>query len=168
MKIVITSNITKVAARYRRMARALPGIVDRALRDLVEDEAIPLFGNTVRTWQKQPTFTPQQTARGWAVKVEPILPWAYVDRGTRPHVITARNAPMLVFRYPYRAATTPNMITARAARVGNNWARKLSVHHPGNEARNFTNIIMRRMQQRAANRVRAALNEASYGAGQGL
>lgn len=167
MKIVLQSNITKVSQRYQRIARNLPGIVDAAIQSLARDEGIPLFQNTTRTWQHKPTFETIKQPRGWAIKTtDQIYNW--VDQGTRPHTITAKNVPFLVFRYPYRSATVPNVISSRAAARGNNWARKRSVQHPGTEARNFTDIIIRRLQQRAANRVRQALNDASYGAGAGL
>ncbi len=167
MKIVLQSNITKVAARYQRMSRNMPGIVDAAIQSLARDEGIPLFQNTTKTWQHKPTFETVKQPRGWAIKTSDQV-YNWVDQGTKPHIITAKNVPFLLFRYPYKSATVPNVISARAAARGNNWARKRSVHHPGTEARNFTDIIMRRLQQRAANRVRQALNDASYGAGVGL
>lgn len=168
MKIVVTSNTTKVAARYRRMARNLPGVVQQALGDLVRDEAVPQFQSTARTWTRQPKFEPVQTDRGWAVKVDPVLPWSYVDQGTRPHIITARNAPLLRFTGPYHAKTKVGVIASYKGGRGNVWVSKRRVKHPGIEARNFRDIIMRRMQQHAASRVRDALNQASYGAGVGL
>lgn len=168
MKVVVTSNTTKIAARYHRMARNLPGIVDNAIKSLVESDAIPLFENTVRTWTHKPTFAPMQTQRGWAVKVDPVLPFAYVDQGTKPHIIEARHAPLLRFKVPYRAKTKVNVIASYKGARGNQWVSKRRVQHPGTEARNFRDIIMRRIQARMANHVRDELNRASYGAGMGL
>lgn len=159
MKTVITSNITKVAARYRRMARNLPGVVNNAIKSLVTDEAVPLFEATVNTWQRQPTFTPSQTPRGWAVQVAPEYPYGWVNRGTRIRYATMSK--------DWRSKTKPNVIASYAGR-----GRLLFVSRkrprPGIVARNFSTIVMTRIQARAANRVREALNEASYGAGQGL
>jgi hypothetical protein len=168
MKVVVTSNVTQVSARYRGMARKMPNIVDRAMRDLVELEAVPLFQNTVRTWKHKPTFAPIETPRGWSVKVAPALPWGYVDQGTPPHVITARRAMLLRFTGPYHAKTKVNVIASYQGGRGRVWVSKRSVQHPGIEARNFRDIIMRRMQARAANKVREALNQASYGMGTGI
>lgn len=168
MKIVVTSNITKVAQRYRNMARNMPGIVDRAIHDLVAQEAIPLFQKTTDTWTHKPAFTSQQTARGWMVNVNPVFPYTWVDEGTKPHVIKAKNVPLLRFTGPYHAKTKVNVIASYKGGRGRVWVSKRLVHHPGTEARNFRDIIMKRMQQRAANKVRQALNEASYGAGSGL
>lgn len=168
MKVVVTSNSTKIAARYRRMARNMPGLVQRAVHDLVQGEAVPLFQNTTRTWTQQPTFEPTQTAMGWAVKVTPEYPYAWVNAGTRPHVIEAKHAILLRFTGPYHAKTKVNVIGSYKGGRGRVWVSKKRVNHPGTEARNFSDIIMRRIQTRAAGYVRDKLNEASYGAGLGL
>lgn len=168
MKIVVTSNTTKIAARYRAMARNHGGIVRQAIGDLVREEALPLFQATTRTWVHQPTFEAMTTDRGWAVKVDPVNPYGWVDRGTPPHIIEAKNAINLVFAGPYHAKTKPNVISSYQGGRGKIWTAKKRVNHPGTEARNFTDIIMRRIQARAANAVREALNQASYGSGAGL
>ena len=159
MKIVVTSNTSKIAQRYRNMARNMPGIVDKAIHDLVAQEAIPLFQKTTDTWMHKPAFTPQQTARGWMVQVEPAFPYQWVNKGTRVRYATMSR--------DWKSKTKPNVISSfRGA------GRMLFVSrkrpHPGIEARNFQDIIMRRIQARAANKVRQSLNEASYGAGMGL
>lgn len=168
MKVVVTSNTTKIAARYRRMARNMPGIVQQAVHDLVQREAVPLFQNTTRTWTNQPTFETTQTAMGWAVKVTPEYPYAWVNAGTRPHVIEAKHAMLLRFSGPYHAKTKVNVIGSFKGGRGNKWTSKKRVNHPGVEARNFSDIIMKRIQTRAAGAVRDALNQASYGVGQGI
>lgn len=159
MKTVVTSNITKVAARYRRMARNLPGVVNRAMGDLVQREAVPLFEKTVRTWRSIPQFTATQTARGWAVGVDPVFPYGWINKGTRIRYATMSK--------DWRSKTKVGVVSSFAGR-----GRMLFVSRkrprPGIQARNFSDIIMRRMQTRAASAVRDALNQASYGAGIGL
>lgn len=168
MKSIVTSNISKVSARYKRMARNLPGVIDKATKALVEDEALPLFDKTVRTWQRQPRFLTRKTARGYGVEADPLFPFAYVNRGTKPHIIEARNVMLLRFTGPYHAKTKPNVIASYKGGRGNVWVSKRLVHHPGVEARNFSEIILRRVQARAKDRIRQALNDASYGAGMGI
>lgn len=168
MKTVITSNTSKVSARFRNMARNLPGVVNNAIRDLVVDEALPQFEKTVETWKERPRFSEVKTARGWGVSVDPVLPWSYVDRGTRAHIIEARNAPLLRFTVPSKAKTRPNVIASYIGSRGNQWVSKKRVHHPGIEARNFRDIILKRVQAKAANRIRDELKRTSYGAGMGL
>lgn len=168
MKTQITSNIGKVSERYRRMARNLPGVIDKATKALVEDEALPLFEKTVQTWGHQPRFYARKVYHGYGVEVDPLQPFEYVNRGTKPHIIEARNAPLLRFTTPFRAKTKPNVIASYAGSRGTSWVSKRRVHHPGAKARNFTDIIMRRVQARAVNKMRQALSEASYGAGVGI
>jgi hypothetical protein len=168
VKTQITSNISKVSARYKRMARNLPGVIDKATRDLVEDEALPLFEKTVRTWQRAPRFMTRKAYHGYGVTVDPLFPFAYVNQGTKPHVIEARNVPLLRFTVPSKAKTRPGVIASYAGSRGSQWVSKRRVQHPGIQARNFTDIIMRRVQARAADRMRRALSEASYGAGVGI
>lgn len=167
-KSVVTSNTSQISARYKRMARNLPGVIDRAVHDLVEDEALPLFEKTTQTWQRRPRFTTLKRARGYGVRVDPLFPFAYVDRGTKPHPIEARNAPLLRFTVPSRAKTRVNVITSYRGSRGNQWVSKRRVQHPGIEARNFSDIILKRVQARAAGRVRKALSDASYGSGTGI
>jgi hypothetical protein len=159
MKTQITSNIGKVSARYKKMARNLPGVIDKATRDLVVDEAIPLFQNTVRTWQRQPRFVTRKVYHGYGVEVDPDKPWDWINQGTRVRYATMSK--------DWRSKTKPNVIASY-----NGAGRVLFVSRkhprPGIQARNFTDIIMKRVQARAANRMRAALNEASYGAGVGI
>lgn len=168
MKVVITSNTTKIAQRYRNMARHMPGLVNQAVHDLVQTEAVPLFGKTTATWEHKPTFEAMQTARGWAVKVTPEYPYAWVNHGAKPHIIEAHHAKLLRFTGPYHAKTKVNVIGSYKGGRGKVWVSKRRVHHPGIEARNFSDIIMKRIQARMAGYVRDRLNQASYGAGQGL
>ncbi len=150
------------------MARNMPGLMHQAIHDLVQAEAIPQFGKTVATWDKRPTFEPTETSRGWAVKVNPVYPYAWVNEGTSPHIIEAKHALLLRFSGPYRAKTKVNVISSYKGGRGNKWTSKRRVKHPGNMPRNFSDIIMTRIQARAAGYVRDKLNQASYGAGQGL
>src|SRR5512142_3112017 len=97
MKVVVTSNSTKIAQRYRNMARHLPGLVDQAVHDLVQTEAVPLFGKTAATWEHTPTLEAVQSARGCGVKATPGYPYACVNGGTKPHIIEAKHAKLLRF-----------------------------------------------------------------------
>lgn len=167
-KSIVTSNTSQVSARFKRMARNLPGVVDKSIHDLVEDEALPLFEKTTATWNDKPEFLVVKTARGYGVRVEPQYPWDYVNKGTRAHPIEARNVPLLRFTGPYHAKTKVNVISSYHGGRGRVWVSKRMVQHPGIEARNFSDIILKRVQARAANRVRKDLSDASYGAGTGI
>jgi hypothetical protein len=162
---VITSNLPKLSQAHQRNARRLPEALERGFDELAA-ESIGLYRKTTRTWKHQPRFYPVRTARGVTVNTDSQI-YGWVDYGTKPHIIEARNAPMLIFRYPYRAATKPRVIGSINARYGKNWARKFRVNHPGTKPRHFTDEITKRMQKRAANVMRkqllAAINVEAVG-----
>jgi hypothetical protein len=157
-KKVITGNLTKVSARYQRIARKMPQAVQRGF-EVLADEAIAMHYKTTRTWKKEhPKFYWKHTAHGIAIMTDSQI-YQWVDAGTKPHIIRAVNAPMLSFRYPYKSATKPRVIGSTNASVGKNWARKFEVHHPGTKPRHFTDEIATRVQKRAANVMRAELDK---------
>ena len=165
--LTITSNSTKVSARYRRIARKLPGALDDGVHELAQ-EALGLYQKTTATWKRQPTFEAQHRSTGrWTVGTDDRI-YGWVDQGTRPHIITARNALVLRFTVPFTAKTKPRHITSYAGSRGNQWVSKRSVQHPGTQARHFSKTIHDRVQQRAANKLRAKLLEATSGPGVGL
>lgn len=68
--------------------------------------------------------------------------WRWVDKGTRAHVIRAKNVPNLVFRrggVPKTRANPARFGAGRPARGA--WVMKPSVNHPGTKARNFSRKI---------------------------
>ncbi len=142
----------------------------QAVHDLVQTEAVPQFGKTVTTWTHKPTFTAQETPRGWGINVTPDFPWRWVDEGTRKGYKIPKTPRPYPLRWqgPYHAKTKINVIASYKGGRGRVWVSKWQVTHPGIEARNFRDIILKRIQTRAAGYVRDKLNQASYGAGQGL
>lgn len=159
MKTQITSNISKVSERFRRMSRNLHGVIDKATKALVEDEALPLFEKTTRTWKTETRFYVRKAYHGYGVEVSPQYPFDWVNKGTR-----VRRA---IMSKDWRSKTKPGVIASyggsgRVVFI----SRKVSM--PGIQARNFTDIIMRRVQARAVNKMRQALSDASYGAGVGI
>jgi len=165
--VYLTSNSTKVSARWRRVARKLPGALDEGVRELAE-EAIGLYQKTTETWKHKPAFETQHRSTGrWTVGTDDKI-FGWVDKGTRPHIITARNVPLLRFTVPFRAKTKPGYLTSYAGSRGSQWVSKHSVRHPGTKARHFSRTIHARVQQRAANRLRQKLLEATSGSGVGL
>lgn len=158
MKRVIYSNLSQLGKRHQKAARKIPGAVDKAF-DVIADESIALYSKTTRTWKHQPKFSKKRTARGIMITTDDQI-FNWVDQGTKPHVIQAKNAPFLVFGWPYKAATKPRVIGSFRAATGKNVARKLMVHHPGTLPRNFTDEIRKRMQKRAATIMRKEINAA--------
>lgn len=167
MSITIRSNVTKVSASFRRLARKFPGTVDFANREL-GIEAQTLFEKTTATWTHQPAFTVEKSARGYTVGTDDEI-YGYVDKGTRAHEIRPRRAGgVLRFAGPYHAKTKPNVIASYGGGRGRIvvWARR--VMHPGTQPRNFSKIIRERVQSTAANKVRAALRAVTASEGFGI
>lgn len=166
--IQITSNSPQLSAYFQRVARQLPEVLDEAVRQSALD-AQTMYQTTVATWTHQPTFVLQHENTGrWGIKTDSEI-YGYVDKGTPPHEIVARRAPLLRFTVPFTAKTKPRFIASYAGSRGDQWVSKKSVHHPGTKARQFSQIIQQRAQAPTANRLRAALKQAIYsGSGAGL
>lgn len=103
------------------------------------------YEKTVVDWDKKPVFEQNRARRRGQVIYGSVDTdnevFIYVDQGTRPHIITARRAPMLVFQTGYKAKTTPKRFRSRAGGKFGPYARKFSVRHPGTEARGWTEIL---------------------------
>lgn len=83
--------------------------------------------------------------------------YGYVNDGTEPHIIRAKNAPFLVFRTGGTAKTTVGQLKSGKGSRGNNWVSKKEVHHPGTEARKFDEIIAKRFRERWVKEANEAL-----------
>lgn len=119
------------------------------------------FDKTVSTWEKKPKFTVKRVRDSSGTIIFEASTddeiYGYVTLGTPPHTIPAKNAPFLVFRYPHGAKTTPNLLTSKAGFLGDNWAKRLSVQHPGTEPRNFHKIIAERFKKKVVDESNKAL-----------
>lgn len=104
----------------------------------------------------QITIKPTDTEFGW------IFDW--VDYGTRPHRIMAKNVPYLKFRWPYFPRTSPRpgrfQISSGGGTYGPNWATKRSVRHPGTEPRNFSKQLAEYWKKEARRRIDRAIARA--------
>lgn len=165
-KQVIMSNLSKLSKRHQRIARAMPAAVEKGYEQIA-DESIVLYQRTTRTWKRKPRFIPLRTPRGVTIATDSAI-YKYVDFGTRAHDIVARRVPFLVFRWPYKAATKPRVISSYKAQYGDNWAKRKRVRHPGIKARDFTDTIAKRMSKRANSILRKQLEQATFGEGTGL
>ena len=111
------------------------------------------LGITSQTWSNKPRFTariigtPQRRIIQFYTDSQV---WNWLDEGTDPHPIAARNAPRLRFyRTGFVSKTVPNRLNPRAGRRANrNFITPLVVQHPGTKARNWSALIMRRSQKR--------------------
>ena len=116
------------------------------------------YEKTVATWSDPPKFEVliglERGANGSAtVLVGPtgtelqVNKFVWTDEGTKPHIITAKNAPFLVFQRGYTPKTQPGKIASGPSARFGDFVKKKSVNHPGTRPRNFTKIIVKRRRK---------------------
>lgn len=138
--------------KFRKAARELTREVNEELRDTAE-AMISDFDKTTRTWKNRPDFQVTRTENGYVIGTEEII-YAWVDEGTKPHIIRAKNpSGLLTFALGGMPKTTPNVIGSVKGKQGKTWRRKQQVRHPGTKPRNFTKIIFQKWQPKLHTRI---------------
>lgn len=118
------------------------------------------FDKTTRTWKGvKPKFEVLigLTGKDATVVVGPtgsdkaVLKWVWIDEGTKPHKIKAKNVPLLKFRSGFSSKTFPNRIASFLGGSFGPFVSKKEVNHPGTEPRNFTKIVVKRRRKKFIN-----------------
>jgi hypothetical protein len=127
-----------------------PGPIQEAMAQGMRDGGEILKAAAERvtsTWSNPPKFTVnvalgKSAAKGIQATVTTDDPrWLWTDKGTKPHIIRARNAPRLAFPSVFTPKSKPNSLKASAGSSGGPTVYAMEVHHPGTEARNFSRTI---------------------------
>ena len=147
----------RVALRFTRSRRALVNapVVKKVLEAEMEDAVKPHyekeFKKRVTGWKGKPVFASRKviTADYIALDVFPQGPnadkWIWTSRGTKRHPITARRAPLLIFRLGYNAKTQPiDQYGVGSGKATGEWRSKKTVMHPGTRARKFEESISKK------------------------
>lgn len=124
--------------RYKEMTAVLQTSVSKMANRIQKD-----FESTVATWEHKVVF--QQEIVGWRIEVfttDPI--YGYVDQGTRPHIIRPKRAKRLAFASAFTPKTKPGVLGSTADSHGPVDTFRQEVHHPGTEAREFTEAIAKK------------------------
>ncbi len=155
MRVKITTITPKhppvvTAARAQQLIEAM-------LNDAA-DETLTLYGNTTRTWNTPVNFYKRRTKFGYSVGTRNKI-FAYVDKGTRPHIIKPKGNYPLAFSIGGRPKTRPGAITSYAGSTGRTGVFAREVHHPGTKARAFTEAIQKRMDASMKRRARLLSKE---------
>lgn len=104
----------------------------------LEPQFTPRTGNL----QKRTSTKVVRTKGGFLMKLSNDAPYAAaIDNGAKPHTISAKHSPFLVFR------------------IGNQWIRKKSVNHPGNRAYRFLSLAHTRAGSITERVLRASLSQ---------
>lgn len=119
--------------------RELSRAIDNALTGSAKAVKVD-FQVTTQTWVTKPDFVIEDSPGKRTISTDNEI-YGYVNDGTRPHIIAAKNAKQLVFGVPYGAKTAPKVIGSTAGRRGKTIVRKKTVQHPGTEARAFDEVI---------------------------
>lgn len=81
----------------------------------------------------------------------------YVDEGTKPHLIQPKRASRLFFQTGYTAKTRKGFLGSVQGGAKGDWVAAKVVHHPGTEARGFTEALVKKHQRTFMQNVRAAM-----------
>lgn len=147
----------------QRQKQAIYVEVQRELEDTGE-EWKQHNEDVVRPWTHRPKFRAYRTLTSTRKVIE-IRPqgahaklWVWVDRGTKPHTITAVNVPNLKFQTGHSARTAP----VAKAHVGTgrrfgSWVSKKTVRHPGTKARQFDVTFFKELAPPFEDRIQAAI-----------
>lgn len=131
----------------------LVSTVRKEIEDTIDTKVKPALIKShelvVAKWEHKPKFSSRKYIKPDSIAVNIFATgdnakiWGYVNDGTKPHVIRAKNAPLLKFRTGYSPKTLakPARTVPSGGTASGPWVSKVAVNHPGNEARNFTNEI---------------------------
>ena len=153
-------SMSDLLSRQRKFA------TQEAIEEVEElaDDALKYHRKVVREWAHKPGFR-QQKYRNPNVYTIKIVPtgryatiWYYVDRGTKPHEIAAKNVPFLKFQLGYNARTAPKAQFAQGTGTASGaWVTAKQVHHPGTKARKFSETILKELSPPIEDRIQAAV-----------
>lgn len=83
----------------------------------------------------------------------------FVNMGTRPHLIQARNAPVLAFPSQFRPKTMPGSLRSGPGFSGGPTVLRFAVWHPGTEPRRFDDTALAWGQKHGLRQIRADLDK---------
>lgn len=151
--------------RQDRLRLELLNAVRRVGREVKSD-----FEATTATWKHQVKFEMVISLQGGPTVLvgtdDPI--YRYVDEGTRPHLIFAKNAKSLAFPSAYTAKTTPRVIGSRAGGGSGEKVFRPYVEHPGTEARQLDQTIREKWEPKFKRAMEQAMKAGAKASGHAL
>jgi hypothetical protein len=127
--------------RYKDMVAVLQAHSLEAGKGILKD-----FQATTATWEHKVTFQLKQLGPMFIEVMTDDEIYGYVNSGTRPHTIRARNAKRLAFASAFSPKTKPRVIGSGAGSKGAVDTFRQEVHHPGTEAREFSTEIYKKWE----------------------
>jgi hypothetical protein len=161
--IEIKVTVPKEIINVERVRRAIIDAQERRTKPAL----LKLFGMTVNGWHNRPAFRSRRidSSSQLGIRVGPEGPdadqWILVNGGARPHIIRPRRARMLRFQPGYRAGTKRRVLQSQAYARSGDFVTAHEVHHPGFEAREFTNEIAEEHQADFEKDMQQAIQDAT-------
>lgn len=128
-------------------------MLSAALDKQVKPALIKSHNLVVADWKNKPEFRTRKTITAVSIKMivfpagdpDAVAIYGYVDQGTKPHLIVPVHAPLLKFRTGYQPKTLarPARTVSGGGKATGPWVSAKLVHHPGSEARKFSETIAR-------------------------
>jgi hypothetical protein len=152
--------VAQLVKTIKPKALNIPAVKQQIERVLqAEGDAIAAeYRKTVSTWTDKPDFGVLTDTKGGdlIVLVGPtgseaaVNHFVWTDKGTKPHIIQAKDGGRLFFGTTGgRPKTTPGIIGSNPGVIaGSPYTRPPSVNHPGTKARRFTAKIMSQTRRR--------------------
>lgn len=153
-------SFSDILARQRKFATEAA----IAETDATAEDGLIYHRKVVREWVKKPGFRQQKykSPNTYSIKIVPTgryaSVWYFVDRGTKPHEIAAKNVPLLKFQTGYspRTAAVAKFAQGTGQKFGP-WVSTAVVQHPGTEARKFTQTWIDELDPPFPDRIQAAI-----------
>jgi hypothetical protein len=167
--------LTRVGSKRRRGLIATTALdeIRKEMNARIKPAMEKSLERVVADWDHKPEFRSRTVVKPDSVAVYTFPAgenkdiFKFVDRGTKPHKIRAKNAPRLAFQvgggYVPKTLAKP----ARTVQGGGyvkpptTLVRPIEVDHPGSEARDFTGAIARDLQPEFKKAIDAAFKRAA-------
>lgn len=142
----------------------------KKMAEEIAKEANADFHKTTATWNHQPDFKETVSVGGEGIKTEVVTDdpiYAYVDLGTKKHIIRPKHASALVFNSKFKPKTKPRVIGSTEGFSGPPKIVTQVVHHPGTKARKFTEVIKKKYEPEFKRQAKNAMERFRYRCGHG-
>jgi hypothetical protein len=153
--IYVETNALEVSQELGLKAKRLSQVVKDIAKDLANRIHLD-YQRTASSWSHRPKFEMITETRGDTVSVlagTDDLIYKFVDLGTRPHDIFPKGNYPLRFQWgghgSYRAKTKPGVLGSGGGGPSGPMVARMYVHHPGTQARRFTETIQAKYNRMA-------------------
>lgn len=142
----------------------LRSAIYKAVNETAEEIA-KKYERSWATWEHKPEANVEKTSgyeRRVTVGGENAKIFTFVDKGTSPHRIRAKNRRVLAFSSKYTPKSIPGNLVARRGGPSGELVLRPSVMHPGSKPRNISKKINEKSEKLLAQNLRKYLGSGGY------